>query len=216
MNAPIPEDTAKPGCDRRLKIMEEAARVFFEKGFAGACIDDVIARAGGSKRTIYNEFGNKEGLFTTMVRTMVSQYSVRLVTSLNAVEQTGAPIRQVLIDFARQYLEIVMDPDVLAMNRTIIAEGGRFPGLAAAFYENGPARSSRRLAEILEQHCLRGEIDVKDFTTAAEHFSGIMRDLYFWSVLLGVRAPPTKDELERRAISSVDLFLNGVRKDHAL
>ena len=53
---------------RRAAILEAAAQVFFEQGYAATSIDAIIKRLGGSKRTIYNEFGSKEGLFTEALK----------------------------------------------------------------------------------------------------------------------------------------------------
>ena len=44
--------------ERRSAILEAAASVFFEQGYAATSIDAIIARLGGSKRNIYNEFGS--------------------------------------------------------------------------------------------------------------------------------------------------------------
>src|SRR5215475_7065572 len=56
-----------PRENRRAAILEAAAQVFFEQGYAATSIDAIIERIGGSKRTIYNEFGSKEGVFTALV-----------------------------------------------------------------------------------------------------------------------------------------------------
>lgn len=209
MKVAMKEQVVDSATERRNRILDEAAQVFYQKGFAGACIDDLIARVGGSKRTIYNEFGNKEGLFRAMVTRLVSRQSERLVAGLDADEESGLPIRQVLTDFARQLMRIVMDPEVLAFHRIIIAEGLRFPKLAQAFYESGPARSSKRLAEILERHRARGDISIADCQRAAEQLSGMIRDVFYIAVLLGLTEPPNAEEMDRRADAAVDLFLNG-------
>jgi AcrR family transcriptional regulator len=210
MDAPR-EETGNAAGERRGKILKEAAAIFYEKGFEGACIDDLIARVGGSKRTIYNEFGNKEGLFTSLITHLVSKHAERLVAGLEADEKSGASIEQVLTDFARQLIRIVMDPEVLAFHRIIIAEGKRFPNLARAFFEGGPARSCGRLAEILERHRQKGEIELSDCRVASEQFAGMIRDAYYLSVLLGLREPPGPEEMDRRADAATQIFLSGIR-----
>ncbi|TIW33462.1 MAG: helix-turn-helix transcriptional regulator, partial [Mesorhizobium sp.] len=42
---------------RREALLQAAAEIFFEQGYAATSIDAIIERAGGSKRNIYNEFG---------------------------------------------------------------------------------------------------------------------------------------------------------------
>ena len=76
---------------RRAAILEAAAQVFFEQGYAATSIDAIIKRLGGSKRTIYNEFGSKEGLFTALV-------SENAGTALSALAVDG----QVCADEARE------------------------------------------------------------------------------------------------------------------
>src|SRR3546814_3981746 len=55
---------AKTGRDA---LLAAAASIFFEQGYEATRIDDIIERAGGSKRNIYEEFGSKEGLFAAIV-----------------------------------------------------------------------------------------------------------------------------------------------------
>ena len=60
---------AKNKIIKNEKIITAAANLFFEKGFSNTSIDDVIKVTGGSKRDIYNEFGNKSGLFSVIIQT---------------------------------------------------------------------------------------------------------------------------------------------------
>src|SRR5882762_8202395 len=110
MDAPKPEAGGAVS-ERRAKILAEAANVFYEKGFAGACIDDLIARIGGSKRTIYNEFGSKEGLFVAMIEALVHQSADALVHAMDVDEKSGADLREVLLHYGRRLFCIVMKPD---------------------------------------------------------------------------------------------------------
>src|SRR3546814_4647572 len=76
IRAPGMAETRKAGRsrrqdERREKILQAATEVFFKSGFAGASIDEVIAKVGGSKRTIYDYFGNKEELFAEIGRAHV-------------------------------------------------------------------------------------------------------------------------------------------------
>ena len=60
---------------KREKIIKAAANLFFEKGFSNTSIDDIIKITGGSKREIYNEFGNKSGLFSVIIETYTDKVS---------------------------------------------------------------------------------------------------------------------------------------------
>lgn len=193
--------------ERRSAILEAAASVFFEQGYAATSIDAIIARLGGSKRNIYNEFGSKEGLFTALV----SEASAKALAALT-VEQIGnRDLDRTLMEFSRRLLDIYMSSRLIGVLRTVMAEASRFPELARAFYETGPGRASARLAEVLEAARARGEIDVPDCRMAADHFVGMVRDNLHLQVLLGLRAPPNQEEAENLITSVVSTFLDGVR-----
>jgi AcrR family transcriptional regulator len=51
----------------RRNILEIATDEFANKGFSGARVDDIAARTSTSKRMIYYYFGDKEGLFITVL-----------------------------------------------------------------------------------------------------------------------------------------------------
>src|SRR3954452_16863553 len=54
---------ARPG-----EIVASALECFAERGFSGTRLDDVAARAGVTKGTLYLYFANKEELFKAVVR----------------------------------------------------------------------------------------------------------------------------------------------------
>lgn len=53
----------KKKLEKRAKILAAAARVFADKGFAGARIADVALAAGIGKGTVYEYFASKDALF---------------------------------------------------------------------------------------------------------------------------------------------------------
>ncbi|HEX9046692.1 MAG TPA: TetR/AcrR family transcriptional regulator [Verrucomicrobiae bacterium] len=52
----------------RARILAAALTEFSTKGFAGARVDAIARRAKGNKRMIYHYFGNKESLFSAVLR----------------------------------------------------------------------------------------------------------------------------------------------------
>src|SRR5580704_11919463 len=57
----------------RRRILAAALAEFSAHGFAGARIDAIARRAKGNKRMIYHYFGNKEGLFTAVLRQKMAE-----------------------------------------------------------------------------------------------------------------------------------------------
>ncbi|MEK9971609.1 MAG: TetR/AcrR family transcriptional regulator [Ferrovibrio sp.] len=63
---PGPKRSRQPDVTRR-NILDAALVEFAAKGLAGARVDEIAARSGSNKRMIYEYFGNKEGLWLTVL-----------------------------------------------------------------------------------------------------------------------------------------------------
>jgi len=192
---------------RRRALLAAAAEIFFERGYAATSIDAIIERAGGSKRNIYAQFGNKEGLFTAIV----TQSADQALAALAIEEVAGQNLRDTLTAFGRQLMDIYLSPTVLGVYRMVVAEAQRYPDLARAFYDRGPGRTTAGLAQVLEQAVARGELASADPALHAEHFVGLIRDNHHLQVVLGLRPPPPTAERHRIVASAVELFLDGAR-----
>lgn len=195
--------------DRRAVILEAASEVFFEQGYEAATIDAVIARSGGSKRNIYSEFGSKEGLFTALV----SESAAEALSTLAVDQINGRTLEETLFEFARRLLSIYTSDKLIGVYRTIVTAGTRFPALAEAFYRKGPGHSVLRLTEVLEAARNRGEISASDCAMAADHFLGMLRSNLHLQLVLGLRPPPSSDELVSIARSSVSTLLASLKAD---
>src|SRR6266853_578527 len=77
---------------RREAILDAALDEFSARGFAAARLDDVAARAGVAKGTIYLYFRDKESLFQELVRTMLSP----VVGAITTAPLHDLPIRAVV------------------------------------------------------------------------------------------------------------------------
>jgi AcrR family transcriptional regulator len=195
------------GDELRGAILEAAADVFFKEGYEGTSIEAVIERVGGSKRAIYSHFGGKKELFTALVIETSSQ----VLTALSPSELTSRDLEGTLVAFGRQFLKVVMSPTALALYRTIVSEGTRFPDLAEAFFESGPGRAAARLAVVLDEFRGRREVDVEDSGRAAEHFIGMLRDDLYLRVVLGLRRPPSAAEIDVFVRQATTIFVEGCR-----
>lgn len=191
--------------NRQAEILHAATEVFFKSGFAGASVDEIIAKVGGSKRTIYSYFGNKEQLFATVVREIAG----RAMAPLAEDDICRADLETTLYDAGRRYIDVVMSPEALQLYRTVVAEGSRFPQLAQVFFESGPGRASSSLARVLRQKSEEWGVSIDDADQLAEHFFGMIRDDLHLQVVLGLRPPPTPAEAESSVRVAVNLFLNG-------
>jgi TetR/AcrR family transcriptional regulator, mexJK operon transcriptional repressor len=192
---------------RREAFLEAAASVFLEKGYGAATLDDVIARSGGSRQTLYSLFGGKQGLFEAII----AELSAKIFAPFNAEHLLDRPPDEVLAEVGVRYLETVMTPAILGLHRLVIAEGVFMKELAERFWEAGPAHTRALLAGYFEQQNLRGTLRLDDPERAAQLFWGMLLGSFHMQCLLGLCPPPRSEEIEAFVKTAVARFLDGCR-----
>lgn len=83
------------------KILDAAARLFVEKGYANVSIRDVCKETGVTAPVIYYYFGNKRGLFEAVARKHISMTD--FITKLTGGSDAGTP-QKAVSGFVRAYL----------------------------------------------------------------------------------------------------------------
>jgi AcrR family transcriptional regulator len=187
--------------------LEAGRAVFHEKGFADATLDDVIAKSGGSRQTLYALFGGKQGLFEAIVSDNCE--TIYRGMALNALA-TRSPA-EVLEEVGTRYLAIVTSPECLSLNRMVISEAPRMPELAQRFWSLGPGRSRSFLTAFFETQIARKTLRLSDPAAAADHFIEMLSGTTRMQCLIGVRAPPSKSEAKKIVKGAVAQFLDGCR-----
>ena len=122
---------------RRQAILKAALAVFAAHGFEAARLDDVAARAGVAKGTVYLYFRDKEALFEALVRNAVSPLLEQM--SKVAAAPDVDPIQALEMFFAL-FAKEVLGTERKLLLRLIIAEGPRFPAIAEFYYREVVSR----------------------------------------------------------------------------
>ena len=191
---------------RRTALLDAAKAVFVERGYFDATLDHVIARAGGSRATLYKQFGGKEGLFAAVI----ADICAGIVAPLSHGSQNRPP-EDTLVAFGRSFMAAIMAPDGLALYRVVIGNAQRFPELAAAVYRSGPAVAAEQLATQLRRWKSLGFLDLPDPDLAARHFLEMVKgDLHFRALVC--IDPPSQKEIDRCVVSAVALFMASTRR----
>lgn len=142
---------------KRQKIIRSAAKLFLENGYDSVSINDIIEAAGGSKETIYSNFGNKKKLFEAVVQHMCAEVTIRIDM------RSEGTLDEQLTRIAHSFLSKVVSPQILAFHRLMTSIGRTFPAASRLFYQTGPKRVYQLLATwIVEQQKngkLRDDID---------------------------------------------------------
>lgn len=127
----------------RAAVIEAATTLFLRLGYGATTMDDVAKAAGVSKRTIYNNFTDKEALFREVVLAatgIAEEFSNDATAALASPDNLPAT----LIAVARRLARAATSLEVIRLRRLLIGEAYRFPDLAAEYYRLAPDRSSRR------------------------------------------------------------------------
>ncbi len=134
------------------RILDAARRIFFERGFAGASIDEIARLAGAGKPAIYVRFPSKEALFTAVV----TRSSRAVVAQFESEPAAGATIEERLASIGRNILKGLLTSDAIDFMRLSIAEARRFPELANAG-RMARERGGQALAQALSEAMQDGE-----------------------------------------------------------
>ena len=148
-----PPNRAQKSEERRDAIVRAALAEFCARGFAATRIDDIAARAGVAKGTIYLHFDDKAALFREIVTTML----VPLVTVLEG-PPPDIPIREALGRFFDLFVEEIYMTERRDVLRLVMTEGARFPELAEFHYRNVVARAIAAMRALLQRARARGEL----------------------------------------------------------
>lgn len=196
---------ARRKVERPGEILEAAFEEFVEKGYAGTRLEDVAARAGVTKGTIYFYFESKEAVFASMVRELWLPVHTGVARFL---KETQEPAPEFLRSFLR-YLHQVLAEDRRAREilRLLIAEARRFPELLDEHHARFGGPVFERLRRSLQQGAARGEIRSTSLPDFAEVLIGPALTLNVWSLLFGDRKPV---DLDRHFEASLDLLLHGL------
>ena len=140
---------------RRQAILDAALDVFAAEGFTAARLDDVAAKAGVAKGTIYLFFKDKEELFEQIVVAAISPVLARF-EALAAVETM--PLEQVL-----DALFAFFQSEIIATRRRdviwlVLTEGRRFPRIAETYHRMVVSKGLGIIRRIAENAYRRGEI----------------------------------------------------------
>lgn len=123
--------TAEQADSLRDTMMHAALDAFMTRGFDGASLEAIAREAKIGKITIYRQFGTKEALFREVI--VFARQSLREHVRASI---TDAPPEQVLRGVIARLMEVVAQPDFVAVLRLTIAEAPRFPEIAAAALKN--------------------------------------------------------------------------------
>src|SRR5581483_3211137 len=117
----------------------------------------IARQAAVSKATVYAHFASKEELFGAVIADMSERY----FSGFSASElDPGAAAS--LKTLAHRYLDLLLSPEAVAVNRVIIGEVVRFPALGEVFWRAGPVRIRAQLETFMRRAAAAGSLEIAD------------------------------------------------------
>lgn len=196
--------------DRPAEILSAALDCFAERGFAATRLDDIAARAGVTKGTLYLYFPNKEELFKALVR----QELLPNIERLEAAAVGPASASEALAQLLAVWSGHVVPSRISVVPKLIIAEAGNFPDLAKFYLHEVIDRALTLLRSILRRGVESGEFRPLD----VEHTSFCVIGPLLLSVLWKHSFDPHAGHpLDVAALgrAHLDTLLNGLRRPGA-
>ncbi len=92
-------------------MLDVAAEVFGEQGYAGANMDEIAARCGVTKPMLYNYFGSKKGLFQAVSDDIIKEIIERAQSVMGItdpdelIEKGGALLLDILSDRYKLWMQ---------------------------------------------------------------------------------------------------------------
>ena len=197
-------------CDdeTRAVIVEAARKKFAGSGFAGTGMDSVARAAGVSTKTLYRLFPNKVALFEGMV----TERTDTLVSTVKLRACDGGDVEAALAEALLMCGEVMLDGEVIALQRVIAGESDKFPDIAETFFNKAIMRTQGALADWLHVQVKRGTIMLDNTDIAAGMLLGMLALQPLRAAMFGHKPPPSRTELEQRAKACAALFLGGCRR----
>lgn len=139
---------------RPSEILDAALDVFAEKGFAAAKLDDIAARAGISKGTLYLYFTSKEELLKGVVRERIVNMIEEGRELIGSHRGSSADL---LRDFVLEWWRRKGMTKVSAIPKLIMSEAGNFPEIAQYYYDEVICPADELITSILRRGVESGE-----------------------------------------------------------
>lgn len=202
------------GHARCRALLDAAAALFVEKGYAGTSLSDVLRLAGGSRTTLYAHFGDKDGLFRAMMEEHCARVLDGMAPDALALDAAGdaeqvADPEERLVRIALHIMHALTEPRTTAILRTLISEGARVPDLVETFVRVGPERTRERIAGCLRELAETGRIRIADADMAAQAFCGMVTGNLLMERLILPDRPVDMPAVEAYVRAGVHLFLRG-------
>jgi AcrR family transcriptional regulator len=191
---------------RPAELMAAALELFVEKGFVGTRLEDVAARAGVSKGTLYLYFDSKEALFKAVIQEGILPILEQGAGLVDGFKGSAADLLRALI---LEWWQRIGSTHLAGVPKLMISESGNFPALATYYHDTVITRGRELMRRTLRRGIDAGEFRAVDVETAIDVIFAPVLMLLIWRHSLGAccgTAHDPQDYLD----THLDLVLRGL------
>jgi TetR/AcrR family transcriptional regulator len=196
---------ARPG-----ELLDAALDLFVEKGFAATRSEEVAARAGVSKGTLFLYFPTKQDLFKAVVHESLATRFVAWNAAYDSFTGTTAEMLRYCLD---TWWTHVGATRASGISKLIMSEAHNFPEVAAYYEAKVIAPAATLVRRILQRGIDSGEFETADPDYAVFSILGTFVYLIAWKhSMVNCLPPGLPFEPERYLASQADIILNGLQR----
>ncbi len=192
---------------RPHELRSAALALFVEKGFAATRLEEVAARAGVSKGTLYLYFDSKEALFLSVIKESMLPLlqKGRDVIDLNADNPEVA-----LRAFLFGWWNLIGDTELSGVPKLMMSEAGNFPEVAQFYLNEVIQPAKNMLQEILDMGMEKGIFRAVDTKTVTHILMAPLLQLVMWQHSFGACCQVPEMNPAYYIDSFLDLVITGL------
>jgi AcrR family transcriptional regulator len=197
------------------RILDAARKVFLDRGFEGASIEEIADVARSGKPTIYARFRDKKALFTGAV----TRYVIAKQARLEKYSPSGTTIDERLASIGVILLREALTPEWIDLLRLSIAEARRFPDLGNIVIRMMRERGTEIMIRLLGEVPEAGEVETfpafgpSRLATTARYFIDLILLPQILRALSGEHLEALLAEIDPHVSQRVAFFLSACRND---
>lgn len=193
--------------ERPGELLEAALDLFVEKGYAATRVEEVAARAGVSKGTLFLYFASKQELFKAVVRHSIAG---RFGEWSEELDNYCAPSTDLLRYCFKSWWERIGSTKASGITKLMLSEAGNFPELSQFYHQEVVLPGHELIRRILQRGVERGEFRPMDLDLTVHCVVAPMMFLMIWKHSLGGCLPHGDFDPERFLESQIDYLLHGM------
>lgn len=197
---------AKKISPRGLLILDAAQDLFYHQGFDETSLAMIINQTGGSRRSIYDEFGNKQGLLMAVVQRQVTRQSQTL-TLINRDIDVKEALNQVCFKFVQGMLS----PELISLFRLVVQQMVKFPELGEMINQTGLMAGVVPLVDYLSWLNEQKILTIENCHFSAQMLLEVAKGPLHTRSLLLPNKKVGDEEISQQVAQAVDIFLKAHR-----